>query len=153
MKLAGDNLELKLIVVDEKKAEEKWRTFDSDFQPSIEIEDRTNGVDLIIEALNNGSLEVEAVFEGEVSADLVPIAKKAGIYQHVWHPDELKISRAKELISPIENAIKDMDADMPAFEALNGDDEFGTAKNLKEFLGIYLDACNTYPKAHVRVMK
>lgn len=59
------------------------------------------------------------VFSGGVTHNLVAMAKAAGLYQHLWRPEELGITRASELIVPLREGLAGLRADPDKFKAFN----------------------------------
>jgi hypothetical protein len=49
--------------------------------------------------------ETEEVFEYNITHNLVPMAKVAGLYDYVWHPEGMGIYKAKGLIDPLREGL------------------------------------------------
>lgn len=93
----------------------------------------------------------DSVFESGMTHNLCTMADQVGIYKHVWHPDEIGITTAKQLIEPINKAVGLLESD-PAkykpFEAKNG---WGTYAQFVEFAKKYAHACEEYPESKICV--
>jgi hypothetical protein len=63
----------------------------------------------------------EKAFLSSVKAthNLVPMAKEAGLYNFLWHPEEIGISLASQLIEPLEKGIIRLKETPEKFKKLN----------------------------------
>ena len=78
------------------------------------------------------------------------MAEAAGIYNHVWRPEELpEIKTAADLIEPLRAGILRMEADPQKFIALNPANGWGSYETFLPWLKRYLAACMEYPKATI----
>lgn len=93
----------------------------------------------------------DPVFGGNVTHNLKRMADAAGIYRHLWYPEELGITRAQELIEPLREGLARMKADPEPFEALNPANGWGSYGGLVRFVAEYLEACEANPQTYVRV--
>ena len=91
------------------------------------------------------------VFSANVTHNLGRMAREAGIYQRLWHPEELSITRAEQLIEPLEQGLAFLRADPERFEALNPPNGWGTYKGFVPWVAKYLEACKEFPDADVEV--
>lgn len=91
-------------------------------------------------------LEEEEVFSANITHNLGTMAEKAGIYETVWSPYDLK---AGDLIEPLLKGITEM-KDKPdyykKFDAKNG---WGTYNDFVPWLDNLLQACIKYPSATI----
>jgi hypothetical protein len=93
------------------------------------------------------------VYEANITHYLNTMAKAAGIYLHLWHPDRLNITTAAQLIGPLREGLAKLQADpakFGAFRAFDPSSGWGDYSGLVRFVRDYLEACETYPKAKVR---
>jgi len=72
------------------------------------------------------SAETDVVFDQNITHNLNKMAMEAGIYQHLWRPERLGITKAKELIEPLTTGLALMKGDRPRFEAFNAPNGWGT---------------------------
>ena len=93
------------------------------------------------------------VFEANITHNLGVMAKEVGIYKHLWRPDELGITKAKELIEPLEKGLALMKSDPERFEKLNAANGWGLYENFVPWIERYIIACKEYPNAKVRVSR
>lgn len=97
--------------------------------------------------------EVEELFEANITHNLGRMADKAGIYKHVWRPEEIGITKASELIEPLKNGIIDMKARPERYKPHSADNGWGTYEQFIPWLEKYLNACIEYPDAEIRVSR
>ena len=50
-------------------------------------------------------LQQVEVFGQHTTHNLNKMAQEAGIYKHLWHPEELKITKASQLIEPLKKGL------------------------------------------------
>ena len=107
-------------------------------------------VELYVE-VDTGSDELTHInlFDANITHNLGKMAEEAGIYSHLWRPEEIDISLAGDLIEPVEKGLNDMIA-RPAhyrqFEASNG---WGLYEHFIPWIQKYLNACKQHPKAMI----
>lgn len=87
------------------------------------------------------------LFDANITHNLGVMAGEAGIYKHVWRPEEIGITKASQLIEPLRTAVALMKADPPRFEKHNATNGWGLYKNFLPWLERYLAACEEYPDA------
>lgn len=93
------------------------------------------------------------VYWRNVTHNLVPMADKAGIYKHLWRPDEIGVSKAKELIEPLRKGLALLQDEPERFKALNPYNGWGSYEGLVQFVSDYLSACIQHPDADVKVSR
>ena len=96
-------------------------------------------------------VQLTEVFSTNITHNLGDMAVAAGIYEHLWHPEDLEIKKAGELIEPLRcglQRLKDKPAWFKHFDSPNG---WGTYKDFVPWLEEYLNACIAYPDAEVSV--
>ena len=99
------------------------------------------------------AVRICTVHSANITHNLGGMAKEAGIYQHLWRPEELDISLAKDLIEPLTNGIKLMESDRPRFEAFNASNGWGLYEHFLPFVEEYRDACIENPEAEIEVSR
>lgn len=97
--------------------------------------------------------EDREVFWYNITHNLGRMAEVAGIYQHLWHPEELGITQAHELIGPLTQGLIKLDQRPDYFKHFNPPNGWGTYENLVEFVKKYLVACRKWPHATVNVSR
>lgn len=93
------------------------------------------------------------IFEQNITHNLGKMAGEAGIYMHLWRPEELGITKAGELIVPLRKGIEMMEADPDRFIAFNPANGWGSYARFMPWLKRYLEACEDYPDADVEVSR
>ena len=92
-----------------------------------------------------------SLFEANITHNLNIMATEAGIYKHLWRPEEIGITKAGELIEPLKVGLKDM-INRPVFykqfDASNG---WGTYDDFIPWIKEYLNACIEYPESIIHV--
>jgi hypothetical protein len=96
---------------------------------------------------------IEQVYWRNITHNVGAMAKAAGVYQHLWRPDEIGIVRASQLIEPLQAGLDRLKADPGRFAALNPPNGWGSYGGLIEFIEDYLAACEQHPDARVSVSR
>lgn len=95
----------------------------------------------------------EAVYSANITHNLNKMADGAGIYKHLWRPDEIGITKAAELIEPLRAGLALLKSDPARFKKFNPENGWGTYEGLVIFVEDYLAACEEYPAAKVSVSR
>ena len=77
------------------------------------------------------------------------MATEAEIYEHLWRPEEINISKAEQLIEPLTKGLFKLKADPDHFQTFNAPNGWGMYENFVPFVEEYLEACIKYPNATV----
>ena len=93
------------------------------------------------------------VYEANITHNLGAMAKEAGIYQQLWRPDEIGVTKAAELIEPLRAGLTLLEGDEARFRKFNPSNGWGDYYGLVEFVRQYLAACESNPDADVRVSR
>lgn len=93
------------------------------------------------------------VYNRNITHNLGKMAGAAGIYEHLWRPEEIGIERAKQLIEPLTAGLERLQADPETFKVHNPPNGWGDYAGLVRFVTEYLNACKEYPEAHVRASR
>lgn len=94
-----------------------------------------------------------SIFEQNITHNLGAMAKEAGIYMHLWRPDELGITKAGELILPLKKGLKLMKSNPKRFKSLNPKNGWGSYDRFVPWIERYIEACEDYPDADVEVSR
>jgi len=92
-------------------------------------------------------------YSRNITHNLNSMALAAGIYKELWHPDEIGIVRAAQLVEPLTAGLALLESDPARFEAFNPENGGGDYEGLVEFVRDYLRACETNPDARVSVSR
>lgn len=93
------------------------------------------------------------LFSANITHNLNKMATDAGIYMHLWRPDELGITKAHELIEPVAAGLALMVAEPTRFKAFDSPNGWGLYRNFLPWIAEYLEACRKYPGANVMVSR
>jgi hypothetical protein len=93
------------------------------------------------------------VYSRNITHNLNEMAKAANIYEYLWRPDEIGISRAHELISPMRRGLALLESDANYFRTFNPPNGWGSYEGLIEFVREYLAACERHPYASVHACR
>jgi hypothetical protein len=120
---------------------EEWDTRYPDREPVTFIPD------------DNDSDGMRTVFDGNITHNLNMMADAAGIYEHLWRPDEIGVTKAHQLIEPLTDGLAKLNSDPEKYKVHNPSNGWGSYTILVEFVAEYLAACRTYPNADVSVWR
>jgi hypothetical protein len=115
-----------------------------------EVEDRLMTVE---RALDGRESVWHEVYDANITHNLTKMAAEAGIYEQLWRPDEIGITRASQLIEPLREGLAKMKADPERFKAFNPPNGWGSYDAFIPWIERYLAACENYPNARVRVWR
>jgi hypothetical protein len=93
------------------------------------------------------------VYSDNITHNLGKMANAAGVYQHLWRPEELGITLAIELIAPLAAGLSALKNDPDKFKALNPDNGWGNYDGLVKFIEDYILACVENADATIRVSR
>lgn len=93
------------------------------------------------------------VYSRNITHNLNKMAEEAGIYYHLWRPDEIEITKAASLVMPLTEGLQRLLADPERFKALNPENGWGSYEGLVDFVRAYRDACEANPDANVEVSR
>lgn len=97
--------------------------------------------------------DTDSVYSANITHNLNKMADAAGIYKHLWRPDEIGITKAVDLIDPLTEGLAALRSEPDKFKAHNPPNGWGDYDGLMEFVANYLSACRQYPNATVRVSR
>lgn len=104
---------------------------------------------LDIDLIQDGGI----VFEWNITHNLGWMAKRAGIYYHLWRPEEIGISKAKELIEPLSDGWLKLIKYPKFYKDFNAPNGWGNYYNLERFVRKYLAHCACYPNATIEISR
>lgn len=99
------------------------------------------------------ALRQTEVFDANITHNLGPMAEAAGIYHHLWRPEEIGVHKAEQLIEPLARGLAFLKADPAKFQALNAPNGWGEYEHFVPFVEGYLQACRDNPDADVEVSR
>lgn len=93
------------------------------------------------------------VFESNITHNLNEMADQAGIYKHLWRPEEIGIKKAGQLIEPLKAGLAKLRSDPEHFKQFNSPNGWGLYEHLVEFVKKYLEHCERYPEGDINVSR
>lgn len=93
------------------------------------------------------------VYWRNITHNLNTMAKEVGIYEALWRPEEINISKAGELIVPLTNGLEMLKGNPDFFKQFNPPNGWGSYEGLVDFVETYLEACKANPDADVEVSR
>ena len=90
-------------------------------------------------------------FSANVTHNLTAMADEAGIYRHLWHPEQVDVVTASDLIEPLSEGLNWLRSEPERFKKLNPKNGWGDYQGFVQFVVAYLEACEAFPKANVEV--
>lgn len=93
------------------------------------------------------------VYGANITHNLTGMADAAGIYKHLWRPEEIGITKAEQLIEPLREGLAKLEADPEKYEAFNSPNGWGMYKHFVPFVRNYLAACEANPDAEISVSR
>lgn len=97
--------------------------------------------------------ECNQVFSANITHNLNEMAAEAGIYKHLWRPEEIGITKAKQLIAPLREGLIAMVSEPAKFKALNPPNGWGKYDGFLIWIANYMQACMDNPDADVNVSR
>ena len=97
--------------------------------------------------------ETEQLYEANITHNLGKMADQAGIYQALWRPDKIGITKAHQLIEPLRSVLVLMRDQPDHFKKLNPENGWGSYDRFVPWIADYLAACEQYPDADVSVLR
>jgi hypothetical protein len=92
-----------------------------------------------------------SVYSSNITHNLGKMADAAGIYRHLWRPEEIGITKAAQLIEPLEAGLALLKSDPERFKAYDAENGWGRYDNFVPFVEEYLAAAREHPDADVEV--
>ena len=93
------------------------------------------------------------VYTANITHNLKTMAEAAGLYQCLWRPEEIGITKASELIEPLQTGLALLTSDPERFREFNPANGWGSYDYLVEFVEAYLKNCIDNPDAVVDVCR
>ena len=93
------------------------------------------------------------VFSANITHNLCNMAEEAGIYTHLWYPEDLEITKARELIGPLSIGLAKMRAHPEIFKKFDSPNGWGTYEKFVPWVQAYLNACIEHPDAEISVSR
>jgi hypothetical protein len=95
-------------------------------------------------------IQPTVVYNAGITSNLIKMAREAGIYESLWRPEEIGITKAAQLIEPLRGGLELLKSDPARFKELDSPTGWGLYIDFVPFVEKYLSACEKYPDAEVR---
>jgi len=92
-------------------------------------------------------------YEANITHNLGRMADEAGIYKFLWRPEELGITKAGELIVPLELGLELLKQAPDRFEKFNSPNGWGMYEHFVPFVEKYLEACKAHPESTIHTSR
>lgn len=109
------------------------------------------------------SLDVQLTCDGEdgpdevywanITHNLRDMATEAGMYHHLWRPDEMGFTKAAEITPGLRAGLALLLAEPKKYRAFDSPNGWGTYDTFVRFVQEYLAACEEHPDATVSVSR
>ena len=93
------------------------------------------------------------VYSANITHNMGSMASEAGIYKHLWRPEEVDVKTAADLIGPLSDGLAILNSEPERFQKFNPSNGWGNYEGLVQFVGDYLAACQRWPMAKVRIWR
>ena len=93
------------------------------------------------------------LFSANITHNLGKMAVEAGIYNHLWHHEEVGAKHAGDIIDALDAGLTLMKADPDHFEQFNASNGWGLYEHFVPWVKRYLEACREHPKAIIGVWR
>lgn len=90
-------------------------------------------------------------YDATTTSNLGKMASHAGIYLHLWHPIEARVTHAGQLIGPLHEGLSKLRADPDYFRQFDSPNGWGLYRNFVPWLERLLAACIDNPTARIDV--
>jgi len=97
--------------------------------------------------------ETNKVYHANITHNLCEMAEQAGIYKHLWRPEEIDITLASELVDPLREGLHKLKLEPEKYKKFNPENGWGSYENLVNFVEDYLNACYKYPDALIKISR
>ena len=105
--------------------------------------------------VDTGAVKPKRVYlhDSNITHNLNEMAIEAGIYEHLWRPEEIVAKYAGDIIADVEICLNLMKSDPERFKKFNSPNGWGLYKNFIPWIEEYLTACKENPKAIIEVSR
>lgn len=93
------------------------------------------------------------VFDANITHNLGKMAGEAGIYMILWRPEELGLTKADEIIRPLEDGLEKLKSDPDHYKQFNPENGWGDYDILVRSVETILNACKENPDAEIIVSR
>jgi hypothetical protein len=94
-----------------------------------------------------------SLFDANITHNLGKMAEAAGVYKHLWRPEEIGITKAAQLIEPLRAGWELMKSDPERFKKFDSPNGWGLYIDFVPWIENYLAACIEHPDAEIQVSR
>ena len=94
-----------------------------------------------------------SLYDRNITHNLGKMAGEAEIYEALWRPEEIGITHAHQLLSPLSEGLARLTKDPAKYKAFNPENGWGDYDVLVGFVTDYLLACGKNPNAKVEASR
>ena len=98
-------------------------------------------------------VRLTTIYDANITHNLNKMAEEAGIYKHLWRPEEIDITKAQQLILPLREGLALLLSDPERFKKFDPENKWGDYSGLVDFVRSYLAACEENPDSEVSVSR
>ena len=98
-------------------------------------------------------LKLTEVFSANITHNLGEMASVAGIYKHLWRPEEINITHANQLIAPLQNGLSIMKKDPDKYRKFDAPNGWGKYDDFVPWIERYIEACKQDPDAKISIWR
>jgi len=110
-------------------------------------------VDLKVGRCEHCGRGAETVYDANITHNLNTMARAAGLYEALWRPDEIGITKARQLVEPLTKGLAWLKEHRTEAETHNAPNGWGLYEHFVPFVEKYLAACQAHPEATVDVWR
>jgi len=93
------------------------------------------------------------LYDSNITHNLTRMAEAAGIYQACWRPEEIGVTKAKQLVPLLEEGLRKLKEDPERYQQFNASNGWGLYEHFVPWVEAYLAACREHPEADVSVSR
>ncbi len=93
------------------------------------------------------------LYSNNITHNLGAMAAEAGIYKHLWRPEEIGVTRAEQMVGPLRVGLQLLESDPVRFRKFNDPNGWGMYHHFVPFVRGVLEACEKHPQAWVRASR
>lgn len=93
------------------------------------------------------------VFDNNITHNLGAMASEAGIYKHLWRPEELGFTLAGQIIWDLKEGLVALESSPERFDEFAPSNGWGSYDGLVDFVKSYILACEAFPEAKIHVSR
>ena len=97
--------------------------------------------------------ETAEFYSSNITHNLGKMAAAAGIYEACWRPEEIGVTKAKQLIPLLRAGLEKLRSNPAQYEKYNAPNGWGKYEHFVPWVAKYLAVCEEYPDADISVSR